>query len=452
MKPVPYIRDAFGIEKQNMFFFAPPCFFATILGKFMRSAKFFLFAFLLAVLAAGFAAAQPKAAPLASLANLPESDSFSSAEDRFAINLHRELADRRPVPTGSTVSVYVWTYGSLSVQVIADRSPYPFAPLRTDADYEKFLAAGKQMAFGALNPGDVIQTKISLGDYKGYELSLTLPEGSKLVGRAFVADKTIYEVIAVFSPGKLEAAGAAYHTLDSFRILSPAATTTAAATAKETKETAALDLKKANGRPGTAAGTAGTTGGAASATGAAGAKTERQPEPFDKADVKTMAAQCVSLDTESGAIEMEVYPESAPETVRNFLNLAATGAFDTTVFSRIVPGFVIQGGNLSTSQNITQRLAQQSARTIPDEPNALLHERGIVSMARPEEPNGASTHFFILLTPAPDLDRKFAAFGRVTKGMDIVEAINKMPVTGEKPDKPVRIKKAAVAPCAVNSN
>ena len=71
-------------------------------------------------------------------------------------------------------------------------------------------------------------------------------------------------------------------------------------------------------------------------------------EPFDKADVKTMASKCVTLDTEAGSIVLEMYPESAPESVRNFLNLVATGAYDTTTFSRVVPGFVIQGGDLYT--------------------------------------------------------------------------------------------------------
>ena len=68
-------------------------------------------------------------------------------------------------------------------------------------------------------------------------------------------------------------------------------------------------------------------------------------------------------------------------------------------------------------------------------------------MARPDEPNQATTNFFILLSAAPYLDGKFAAFGRVTKGMDVAEAINKMPVSEEKPEKPVRIKKATVFPC-----
>lgn len=170
-------------------------------------------------------------------------------------------------------------------------------------------------------------------------------------------------------------------------------------------------------------------------------------EPFDKADVKTMATQCVELATDAGDIYIELYPENAPETVRNFLNLVAIGAFDTTTFSRLVPGFVIQGGSLATRETMTASLAKRSHRTIPDEPNKILHERGVVSMARPDEPNQASTHFFILVDAAPTLDGKFAAFGRVTKGMDVVDAVNKMPVIGDKPEEPVRIKRASVFGC-----
>jgi len=171
-------------------------------------------------------------------------------------------------------------------------------------------------------------------------------------------------------------------------------------------------------------------------------------EPFDKADVKTMAAQCVSFDTELGVIEMEMFPEHAPESVRNFLNLSATGLFDTTTFGRVVPGFVIQGGDLYTrSTPVTYEIGMRARRTLPDEPNRVLHERGVLSMARGEEANTAMTSFFILVGSGSHLDGKFAAFGRVTKGMDVVDAINKAPVSDEKPEKPVRIKKATVATC-----
>ncbi len=187
-------------------------------------------------------------------------------------------------------------------------------------------------------------------------------------------------------------------------------------------------LKKSNKRP------------------AAGVKSSPS-EPFDKATVETMAAQCVQFDTEAGVIELEMFPESAPETVRSFLNLAATRAFDTTTFSRIVPGFIVQGGNLGTHEKFNAELAARANRPVPDEPNLIKHERGIISMARSDAPNSATTNFFILVGAAPHLDKIFAAFGRVVRGMEVVDAINKMPVEAEKPTKPVRIKRATVAAC-----
>ena len=144
-----------------------------------------------------------------------------------------------------------------------------------------------------------------------------------------------------------------------------------------------------------------------------------------------------------------MFPESAPESVRNFLDLSATGLLDTTTFSRVVPDFVIQGGDLYTREGeITRAIGLRARKVVPDEPNKILHERGILSMARGDEPNTATTNFFILVDSASYLDGKFAAFGRVTKGMDVVDAINKADVTDEKPAKPVRIKKATVAPCS----
>jgi peptidyl-prolyl cis-trans isomerase B (cyclophilin B) len=160
-----------------------------------------------------------------------------------------------------------------------------------------------------------------------------------------------------------------------------------------------------------------------------------------------MAAQCVKFETEAGIIELEMFPESAPETVRNFLNLVAKGVFDTTAFSRVVPNFVVQGGNISTREKITTELYNRARKTIPDEPSLIKHGRGILSMARSDEPNSATTHFFILVREASELDGKFAAFGRVTSGMEVVDSINKMRVEGDKPIKPVRLTRAALFRC-----
>jgi peptidyl-prolyl cis-trans isomerase B (cyclophilin B) len=170
-------------------------------------------------------------------------------------------------------------------------------------------------------------------------------------------------------------------------------------------------------------------------------------DPFDGAPVEKLASQCVTLETEIGAIEIAMMPEVAPEAVRNFLNLSATGALDTTVFSRVVKGFVIQGGDLQTSEKWGAELARRMSHKLPDEPGLVKHVRGIVSMARTNEPNNATTHFFILVREAPHLDSKFAAFGTVTKGMEVVDAINQAPAEGEKPEKPVKITHATVATC-----
>jgi peptidyl-prolyl cis-trans isomerase B (cyclophilin B) len=169
-------------------------------------------------------------------------------------------------------------------------------------------------------------------------------------------------------------------------------------------------------------------------------------EPFDGASVEKMT-QCVTLDTEQGLIVIEMLPAKAPETVRSFLNLAATGTLNTTMFSRIVKGFVIQGGNLASSEKWGVELAARMERKIPDEPNDIKHVRGVVSMARGDEPNSASTHFFILVGDGPHLDGKFAAFGRVVRGMEVADAINRAQTDGDRPLAPVRIKVANVSTC-----
>lgn len=172
---------------------------------------------------------------------------------------------------------------------------------------------------------------------------------------------------------------------------------------------------------------------------------------FDKASVETMAEQCVKFETGAGIIELEMFPERAPESVRNFLNLTAAKAFDTTTFNRVVPGFIVQGGDLFTREKVTPELDERARQTLIDEPNLIKHERGILSMARTDAPNSATTNFFILVGQAKHLDGTFTAFGRVTRGMEIVDLINKMPLNGEKPTKPVRLIRATTAVCTAQA-
>jgi peptidyl-prolyl cis-trans isomerase B (cyclophilin B) len=170
-------------------------------------------------------------------------------------------------------------------------------------------------------------------------------------------------------------------------------------------------------------------------------------EPFDGASIEKMTGQCVTLETEQGEIVIEVLPGKAPESARNFLNLAVTGALDTTSFERVVPGFVIQGGDLSTSERWNAQLANRAQKRLVDEPSDLRHVRGVVSMARTDQPNSATTHFFILVGDGPHLDGSFSAFGRVRRGMEVADAINRAPSQNEKPSVPVRITRAEVATC-----
>jgi peptidyl-prolyl cis-trans isomerase B (cyclophilin B) len=219
------------------------------------------------------------------------------------------------------------------------------------------------------------------------------------------------------------------HTIKQYRLMTmvfAVLTVTASVSGQATPPNPADSAKKSNQRP---------------------AEPMATPEPFDGATVEKMASHCVTLETELGAIEIAMMPEVAPESVRNFLNLAATGSLDTTTFTRTVKGFVIQGGNLSTSEKWSAELAKRMARKLPDEPGIVKHVRGIVSMARNDEPNSATTHFFILVGDGPHLDSKFPAFGTVTKGIEVADAINRAPADGEKPEKPVRINRAVVVPC-----
>ncbi len=171
-------------------------------------------------------------------------------------------------------------------------------------------------------------------------------------------------------------------------------------------------------------------------------------EPFAKSTAAEMAEQCVKLETEAGNLELEFFPETSPETVRNFLQIVAKGFYNTTNFSRVVPGFVVQGGKLSTSENRSDALYERSQKMIKDEPSAVNHRRGVISMARSDQPNSASTQFFILIgEEAAHLDGSFSAFGRVVKGMEVADKINKADVIGEKPVKPVKLLKATVYKC-----
>ena len=132
----------------------------------------------------------------------------------------------------------------------------------------------------------------------------------------------------------------------------------------------------------------------------------------------------VNIETNHGNISFELLPELAPETVRNFEKLTKDGFYDGTLFHRVIPGFMIQGGDPNTKTDNKNSWGQGGpGYTINAEFSTRSHLRGIVSMARVTDPNSAGSQFFIVTTDAPHLDRQYTVFGKVTEGMDIADKI-----------------------------
>jgi cyclophilin family peptidyl-prolyl cis-trans isomerase len=157
------------------------------------------------------------------------------------------------------------------------------------------------------------------------------------------------------------------------------------------------------------------------------------PDPFSTETVDDLAKYRAVIETSLGHITVQLYPDRAPETVRNFLRLAQSGAFDGTAFHRVVKGFVIQGGYMPSRKELLDEKQESYVRKLPLEASATPHERGTLSMARGDDPNSATTSFFIVLARTPALDKVYAAFGRVVDGMDVLDKIEATPVNGETP-------------------
>jgi cyclophilin family peptidyl-prolyl cis-trans isomerase len=154
----------------------------------------------------------------------------------------------------------------------------------------------------------------------------------------------------------------------------------------------------------------------------------KREEPFKEAAVNDMRKE-VLLMTSLGPITLALDPELAPEHVRNFLKLVQTGWYDHTSFHRIVPGFVVQGGMGSTrlvNGEPASHFADQWVHNLSGEfSTTRKHIRGVLSMARSDDPNSASTSFFLMLAPAGHLDSKYTIFGKMVDGFDTLDKIEK---------------------------
>ena len=166
--------------------------------------------------------------------------------------------------------------------------------------------------------------------------------------------------------------------------------------------------------------------------------------PFASATADEMAAYHVVLETSKGNITLALRPDKAPEHVRNFLRLAQSGAYDGTTFHRVVRGFVIQGGMMSTRETPLTQTQQSYVHNLQPEFNDTVHVAGTLSMARADDPASASTSFFICTAPAPSLDGKYTAFGEVIAGMDIVQTIEAARVIGDLPLQKIELRRARV--------
>ena len=148
-----------------------------------------------------------------------------------------------------------------------------------------------------------------------------------------------------------------------------------------------------------------------------------------------MSNPIVTIEMEDGGIiKAELYPEIAPNTVNNFISLINKGFYNGVIFHRVIPGFMIQGGDPTGTGMSGPGYCIKGEFTMNGFKNNLKHGRGVLSMARTMAPNSAGSQFFIMHEDAPHLDGQYASFGKVIEGIDVVDAIAN--VRTDRADKP----------------
>jgi peptidyl-prolyl cis-trans isomerase B (cyclophilin B) len=167
-------------------------------------------------------------------------------------------------------------------------------------------------------------------------------------------------------------------------------------------------------------------------------------ERFVTDSARQLAKYRAVLDTTAGPIAIELIPDKAPETVRQFLRLAEAGVYNGMAFHRVAPGFVIQTGALSSRPAPLTEKQQKLVHNLQPEFNDTKHVKGIVSMARGDDPGSASTSFFICTGTSTALDGVYTAFGKVVDGMAAVETIEAAPRTGETPNERIELRTVRV--------
>jgi cyclophilin family peptidyl-prolyl cis-trans isomerase len=157
------------------------------------------------------------------------------------------------------------------------------------------------------------------------------------------------------------------------------------------------------------------------------------PEPFVTETAEDLAKYRAVIETSMGNMTIELFADRAPNHVRNFLRLAQSGVYDGTAFHRVVRGFVIQGGYLPIRREPLDINQEKYVRPMQPEFNPTPHDKGILSMARGDDPASATTSFFVVTARTPALDNQYTVFGRVIEGLEVLDAIEAVPVNGETP-------------------
>ena len=154
------------------------------------------------------------------------------------------------------------------------------------------------------------------------------------------------------------------------------------------------------------------------------AQAETKNKNFTPEEIKKMSETTAVIETKFGNMALRFFPDVAPNHVNNFIELAKKGFYDGTLFHRVIPKFMIQGGDLNSKETDRSKHGTGGpGYTVKAEFNNKPHKRGILSMARSAHPDSAGSQFFICVADAPSLNQKYTVFGEVTSGMEVADKI-----------------------------
>ena len=194
------------------------------------------------------------------------------------------------------------------------------------------------------------------------------------------------------------------------------------------------------------AATSATTGTETSGTETTAQPTTSAAPTAQEKPMSDYSNKIAEVHTTAGQINLRFFPDVAPNHVKNFIDLAQQGFYNNTKFHRVIPDFMIQGGDPNTiSGNPATWGTGGSPKNIKAEFNSISHRRGILSMARAQSPDSASSQFFIVVKDSPFLDNQYTVFGEVTEGMDVADKIVGAPRGAQdRPNDPVSITKIVI--------